>query len=239
MNSQKISLVICAYNEEKYIGKCLDSVIKNSSGKFHEIIVVDNISTDHTKEIAEKIPGVMVVEEFKKGPNHARQKGFEVATGDILAFIDADTRMPEGWIGILINEFKNNPRLVCLSGPYIYYDFSKWQQFLSLVYWYIAYPVYLVVGYMTVGGNFAIKKEVLKKMNGFDPSIEFYGDDTNIARRVSSFGKVKFKLNFIMYSSARRLKGQGMLKTAFLYVLNFLTQVLMKKSATKTYRDIR
>ncbi|MFA5778132.1 MAG: glycosyltransferase family A protein [Candidatus Paceibacterota bacterium] len=235
----RISLIICAYNEEKYIQACLENAIKNSSGKFYEIIVVDNNSTDHTKETVEKIPGVIIATELQKGTNYARQKGVELATGDLLAFIDADTKMPEGWVDTLISEFTNNPKIVCLSGPYIYYDFSKWQQFLSLVYWYLAFPVYLFVGYMAVGGNFVIKKEVVKKMNGFDTSIQFYGDDTSIARDASRFGKVKFKLNFIMYSSARRLKSQGVTKTALIYVLNFFSQVLIKKSATKSSKDIR
>lgn len=235
----KISLIICAYNEENYIKACLECAVKNSSGKFHEIIVVDNNSTDRTREIVEKMSGVQIVTELKKGPSHARQKGFEVATGDILAFIDADTKMPEGWVDTLTKEFTDNPKLVCLSGPYIYYDFSKWQQFLSLMYWYVAYPIYLFIGYMAIGGNLVIKKEILEKMKGFDASIEFYGDDTNIARRASLFGKVKFKLSFIIYSSARRLVSQGMIKTTFLYILNFFSQVFIKKSATKSYKDIR
>ncbi|MFA6257822.1 MAG: glycosyltransferase family A protein [Candidatus Paceibacterota bacterium] len=234
----KISLIICAYNEEKYIKACLESAIKNSSGKFHEIIVIDNNSTDGTKEIAEKIPGVKIIQEMKKGANHARQKGFELATGDILAFIDADTKMPKRWIDILINEFLNNSKIVCLSGPYIYYDFSKSKQFLSLVYWYLAYPIYLLVGYMAINGNIVIKKETLKKINGFDTTI-FYGDDTNLVRRASKHGKVKFKLDFIMHSSARRLFGQGIIKTTFIYILNFFSQVFAKKSVTKSYEDIR
>jgi len=234
----KISLIICAYNEENYIKACLESALKNSSGKFHEIIVVDNNSTDRTKEIAEKTPEIIVVQEMKQGPNHARQKGFEIATGDVLAFIDADTLMPKGWKETLIKEFEKNPKLVCLSGPYIYYDFSKPKQFLSLMYWYLAYPVYLLVGYMAMNGNLVIKKEILKKINGFDTTI-FYGDDTNIARRASKHGKVKFRLNFTIHSSARRMHSEGIIKTTFIYVLNFFSQAFVKKSVTKSYKDIR
>ncbi len=62
----KISLVICAYNEEKYIGACLESVLKNAKEKLHEIIVVDNNSTDKTKEIVKRFPEVSLVEETKK-----------------------------------------------------------------------------------------------------------------------------------------------------------------------------
>ncbi len=240
MQDHKISLVICAYNEEKYIGKCLEAAIKNSDGKFFEIIVINNASTDRTKEIAEKYPGVRVVDEHKKGQVQARQRSYFEVTGDIVAYIDADTLMPENWVDILIQEFTKNPTLACLSGPYIYYDLPKWQKFAVSLYWQLfAYPTYLIVGYMAVGGNFAIRKDVLDKMNGFDTAILFYGEDTDIAQRASKFGKVKFKLNFFMYSSARRLAGEGISKIGLIYVMNFLSVVFIKKPVTKTYKDIR
>ena len=100
-------------------------------------------------------------------------------------------------------------------------------------------PVYWIVGYMVVGGNFAIRRAVLEKMNGFDTSIQFYGDDTDIARRANAFGKVIFSPSFFMPTSSRRLAGQGMFKTTFLYVINFISQVIMHKSITKKYKDIR
>jgi len=52
-----ISLVIPAYNEAAYIGPCLDSAIAHTYGKLHQIIVVDNASTDKTGEIARQRPG--------------------------------------------------------------------------------------------------------------------------------------------------------------------------------------
>jgi glycosyltransferase involved in cell wall biosynthesis len=63
MENPTISLIIPAYNEEKYISTCLDYAIKNSNGKLLEIIVVDNASTDNTKKIASNYPNVRVVYE--------------------------------------------------------------------------------------------------------------------------------------------------------------------------------
>ena len=64
----KISFVIPAYNEEKFIGQCLESVIKEVDRRSlrAEIIVVNNASTDRTKEIASSHKGVLVVDEPKK-----------------------------------------------------------------------------------------------------------------------------------------------------------------------------
>ena len=241
----KVSLVIPAYNEEKYIGECLDYAIESAGNKFYEIIVIDNASTDNTRAIAEKRSGVdgarvRVVREDNKGLTRARQRGFIEAKGDILAYIDADTHMPAGWYDTIVREFSKNDNLACLSGPYIYYGVSKIKTFSVKLYYWIAKPIYLVVGYMATGGNFAIRKTVLEKMGGFDTTIVFYGEDIDIARRASKFGKVKFKNNFVMYTSPRRLDGQGFFNTAWVYVINFFSEVLRHRPTNNAdYKDIR
>ena len=113
----KISVVIPAYNEEHYIGPCIQSVQEQHSEDIVEIIVVDNGSKDDTVATAKKFKGVTVLQESKKGPSHARQLGFTQATGDHIAFIDADTRVPAGWVDRIKKEFAKDPALVCLSGP--------------------------------------------------------------------------------------------------------------------------
>ena len=86
-----ISLIIPAYNEEAYLGACLDAVMANVAGKALEIIVIDNNSTDGTRAVAERYPAVTYVFEPEKGITRARQRGFLTARGDILAYVDADT----------------------------------------------------------------------------------------------------------------------------------------------------
>jgi glycosyltransferase involved in cell wall biosynthesis len=236
----KISLVIPAHNEEKYISACLEYAIKNSAGAFHEIIVVDNASTDKTAEIAQKYPGVRVVQEERKGLTRARARGLKEATGDLLAYIDADTQLPKGWIETLKKEYKKNPTLVCLSGPYTYYDAPTYKKaILNGTWWFSAPLTYRLVGYMVLGGNFVAKKSALEAMGGFDQNIEFYGEDTDIARRLSKHGKVVFKMNFSMPSSSRRFQAEGLIKTNLVYGLNFLWQVIRHKPLTHTYHDIR
>ncbi len=236
----KITLAIPAYNEEKYIGQCLDYAIKNSDGGFFEILVIDNASTDKTSEVASKYPGVRVIREEKKGLTRARQRAFLEMKGDVLAFVDSDTQMPKGWCAMIKNKFANNPDLAALSGPYIYYDITKLNQFFVRLYWvFLGVPVYLILGYMLVGGNFAIRKSVLDKMKGFDTTIEFYGEDTNIARRAHMFGKVEFNLKFPMYTSGRRLVGQGIMPTSLLYISNYISEAFFHKPTTQEYKDIR
>lgn len=236
-----ISLVIPAYNEEKYIGACLEHAIKNGGAVFSEITVIDNASTDGTARVAASFPGVRVVREDKKGLTKARERGRQEARGDILAYIDADTQMPPGWVETVRREFMLHDNLATLSGPYVYHDVPIWQQWVVRYLWWglLAMPFYAYAGYMLVGGNFAIRKSVLEKMGGFDTSIEFYGEDTDIARRASKFGKAKFKPSLVMYTSGRRFHGQGILKTGALYGANFLSEIFLKRPVTQEYTDIR
>lgn len=236
----KISVVIPAYNEEHYIGVCLDYIIRNAKGSLHEIIVIDNASTDRTREIASSKPGVKVVTEKIKGLTRARQRGLEEATGDLIAYLDADTRLPENWLDKARWTFANDPEVVSLSGPYRYYDGKRWKNTLMHGLWYITAPLtFRTVGYMVLGGNFIAKRKALTDMGGFDKNIDFYGEDTDIARRLSPFGKVIFRMDFFIYSSSRRLNEEGFIKTNVVYALNFIWQVIFHRPFSSSYRDIR
>ncbi len=235
-----VSVVIPAYNEETYIGACLKSVIANRGPDFLEIIVVDNASTDRTGEIAKSFPGVTVVREPAKGLTKARQCGLMAAKGDLVAYIDADTQMPPGWGAIVQQEFAKDKNLVCLSGPFRYYDMPAFRKFLTELLWNLMVPlVYRLVGFMVLGANFVAKREALMKIGGFDTTIEFYGEDTDIARRLSKVGKVKFKIGFFIMGSGRRLMQQGLVKTFWIYAINYLWGAFKKQPYTKAYKDFR
>ena len=240
MQYPKVSLIIPAFNEEKYIRDCLTCATKNGKGLF-EIIVVDNGSTDQTVAIIKDFPTVKLLHENRKGPTFARQRGFKEATGDVLAFIDADTQMPEDWHETLTTEFKHNRELVCLSGPYSFYDFPKWQQFLVHgIFWDFGVRISTnLFGNVVVGGNFAIKKETLEQMSGFDENIIFYGDDTNIGRRAKEFGQVKFNHELVMPTSGRRFNHQGFFKVLGLYLVNYFSELFAHRPATEDYVDFR
>ena len=234
-----ISLIIPAFNEEAYLGACLDAVMGNIAGKALEVIVVDNNSTDGTRAVAERYPWVTYVFEPEKGITRARQRGFLTAKGDILAYVDADTHPPAGWIEQIWDQFGRNEGLATLSGPYSFYDLAGLRNRLASGWFVAARPLYGIIGYMLVGGNFAIRRTVLEKMGGFDPRIEFYGEDADIAKRAKQHGKVLFHPRFVMPTSGRRLQKQGFVRMAGLYFVNFFSIVFRGKPATRGYTDIR
>ena len=103
-----MSVVIPAHNEERYIGACLAHIRASSAPHPCEVIVVDNASTDRTAAIAREA-GVRVVPEPQKGTNHARQRGLLAATGDLVAFIDADVLLPREWFAAAVSAFAAHP----------------------------------------------------------------------------------------------------------------------------------
>ncbi|MEI6070060.1 MAG: glycosyltransferase [Methylococcaceae bacterium] len=235
-----ISLIISAHNEEQFIAGCLDSVIENASARFVEIIVVDNASTDRTSEIASGYHQVRVIHEPLKGITYARQRGLMEAKGNLLAYIDADTRLPHGWFDMVENIFKEYPHIVGLSGPYRYYD-GSWlmKNFLNAMYWIVLPIGYWSFGYVLIGGNFVAKKQALKEIGGFDKNISFYGEDTDIGRRLHDKGRVVYNANLYIYTSTRRFYGEGVLKLNSIYFINYLWIVLFHRPFSTTYKDIR
>ena len=239
----KVSFVIPAYNEEKLIGACLQSVlIEIERGRFDaEVIVVNNASTDRTRDMASSFDGVRIVDEPRKGLTRARQTGFEASSGEIIANIDADTKVPPGWLTTVMDEFTHDQALVALSGPFIYYDISAIERAQVKAFYMVGYFIQNVLraGVYLQGGNFVLRRDALMRAGGFDTTIEFYGEDTDIALRIKRHGKVKWTFKLPMYTSGRRLHEEGVLETGFRYALNFFSTTLSGRPVTKTHVDVR
>ena len=243
----KLSFVIPAYNEERYLPACLESILAQTAGlpEAVEIIVVNNASSDRTREVALRYPGVRCVDELRKGLPFARQAGFLASSGELIANVDADSRLTEGWVAKVLAEFAAHDELAALSGPVVYYDLTPSQQVSVRLFYALAFVLYAVnryvlrAGSMVQGGNFVLRRSGLEAIGGFNTSIAFYGEDTDIARRLNRVGKVVFTFQLKMFSSARRLKKEGMFRIGLRYTMNYLWTTFRKRPFTETYIDIR
>ncbi len=243
----KISFVIPAYNEEALLPKCLQAIERElGKGAYDaEIIVVNNASTDHTREIAASFPNVKVVDETHKGLTRARHAGHMASTGDLIANVDADTMLSPGWIDTVFTEFEHNQDVVALSGPFIYYDLPMWRRaFVRVFYMFgfisqILHHHVLGISGELQGGNFVLRRKALESVGGFDRSIEFYGEDTDIARRLTKVGRIKWTFRLPMYASGRRLQKEGMVRMGMRYASNRLWLNATGRPLTKEYIDVR
>lgn len=110
-----VSVIICTHNRDNYLGAAIDSSIGQDFGDF-EIVVVDNASSDRTREVVESRPGVKYVYEPVTGLSVARNTGAKAASGEILAYLDDDAVATPQWLSILHAAYQNNPKLAIAGG---------------------------------------------------------------------------------------------------------------------------
>ena len=241
----RISVIVCAHNEARYLAGCLHSVLGQTRPP-DEVLVIDNASVDATREIAERVPGVRVVPEQRKGLVKARETGRQHASGDILVYLDADCRAPLTWLESIERRFERDPELIALSAPYRYYDWDWMGRWLIRVYDFTVAPVTQVLvkyvlrlGTIFYGGNFAVRREALAAIGGFDTTIDFHGEDTNLGRRLYRVGKVGLYQDCWIYTSARRFVAMGTGAVIRLYVRNFWSELLHHRPKDATHSDVR
>ena len=240
-----ISVIVCAHNEARYLPACLHSLLAQTR-RPDEILVVNNASTDETRAVALQIPHVRVVDEPRKGLVIARETGRLSSTGDVLVYVDADCRAPLTWLERIEARFAADPALLALSGPYRYYDWDWWGRLLIRAYDFTLAPAtqvlvkYLLrIGTVFYGGNFAVRREALERIGGFDTSIEFHGEDTNLGRRLFAVGKVGLFHDCFLHTSARRYVAMGKGTVIRLYVRNFTSELLHHRPKDATHLDVR
>jgi glycosyltransferase involved in cell wall biosynthesis len=240
-----VSVLVCAHNEAQYLGACLHSLLAQTRPP-DEILVINNASTDATRAVAEAVPRVRVVDEPRKGLVVARETGRLMASGDVLVYVDADCRAPLTWLARVERRFLADPGLLALSGPYRFYDWDWWGRLLIRAYDYTLAPAtqflvkYLLrMGTIFYGGNFAVRREALARIGGFDTTIDFHGEDTNIGRRLFAIGRVSLVHDCYLYTSARRYIAMGKGAVFRLYVRNFTSEILRGRPKDTTHVDVR
>jgi len=233
------SVVVPAYNEEKYLSLCLASLVSQNFPKTkYEVIVVDNGSTDKTTQIAKKYK-VRLIKESRKGVVFARQTGFLATRGKIICSTDADCFIPSNWLKKIASTFKKNPDLIAIGGNL---DLMHVDNFFKLMIKFFAPPGLFLDQLLRLGSglyspNFAIKKSVFLKIGGFDTSL-LTGEDLEISKRARKAGQIRFLNNLKVQTSARRFE-QGF-KESFKYVvLNYISVNLFSKSYLKQFKEWR
>jgi glycosyltransferase involved in cell wall biosynthesis len=230
----KISIVIPAYNEEAYLAQTIRSALEQDYPDF-EVIVVNNASTDRTEKVARGFPAVAVVNESRRGLLWAREAGRLAASGDIIANMDADCLPDRDWLSKGSVYFKD-VSVSAASGPYHYYDGGFFFRYITLymqmsIFWLTSKVIQLPgirAGALMIGGNSMIRAEALKKADGYNTALTFYGEDTDTAKRMSKFGQVIFSNRLIMKTSARRFKAEGIVTLGLKYLKYFLKTIMAK-----------
>ncbi len=225
-----ISIVIPAYNEEKTIGRCIESLIDQTTDKPYEVIVVDNGSADRTFETANKYKDKLdlkVIKEPVKGRGSARFAGFRKAKGEIILSLDGDSIAPRDWIEKLTAPLSDK-NIVAVTGTGRIEDCSRWTNICFDIIQPTAMVAYrLFAGHFWLTGfNFAIRSDDYKKAGEFNPAL-LSNEDIDLANRVNKLGKIKF-IRFPVIVDGRRVKN-GFLKGMLSYLPGYINQFAFKK----------
>ncbi len=200
MISEKISIIIPAYNCEKTIGRTLEAAMiaasafrnappSQAQSRYAEIIVVDDGSTDSTKTEVLKFSTVKYYCQSNAGPASARNRGAQEARGDILFFTDSDCLPHRDWLEIMTSCF-NKSGVAVVAGSY---GIANSQNRLSrcIQQEIIFRHTILMPEFPNYFGsfNFAIKKSVFDQVGGFNVTYRFAsGEDNDLSYRISARG---------------------------------------------------
>lgn len=200
----KISVVIPAYNEEKLIKKCLDS-LSNQTRMPSEIIIADNNSTDNTVKIASNYQ-VKIISATYRGISFARNAGFNFATGDIIARCDADTILPVDWVEKIEESFAKDISIIAVSGPAYFHDlpFQSANIMFTKIFYFRLTKLFLSY-YPLFGANMAIRKNVWEKVkDNVCTTNSVLHEDMDLAIHIHKLGKIFYNPSLTVITTARR-----------------------------------
>lgn len=211
MGKNKLSVIICTYNRCHLLRGVFDSLVNQSVDKeLYEVIVIDNNSTDNTQEITEdyvkRYDNFRTVIEKNQGLSNARNRGYQEAYGDYVAYIDDDAKATPEWCEKIINAFLNvNPEPVAVGGEILpFYEqkppawfkdeleiktYGKRTGFLEM-------PVGKC-GFF--GSNMTFKRDILEKYGGFSPEYGMSGENIGGCEETELFLRICKKDPYFWY----------------------------------------
>ncbi len=198
-----ISVIICTYNRDKFIGEALNCLAKQTlAANEFEIIVVDNRSTDNTASIAKKFitdhPDLQAryVMEPNKGLSFARNRGIQEARASIITYIDDDAEVSPGFLESIVSFMRANSKVVGVGGKVIpkYSETAEPEWISKYLNGYVGRMDFgdqpkqfdSTMKYPT-GCNMTYTKEILRKAGGFNNELTFRSDDKYIFHQVTKF----------------------------------------------------
>jgi glycosyltransferase involved in cell wall biosynthesis len=174
-----ISVIIPVYNGERYLGDAIESILQQTVQPL-EIIVVDDGSSDATKEVAKKFESdIQYVYQENSGIPVTRNKGLELAKGELVTFIDADDILVENKLEIQLGLLDQKPEYEMVIGFLYRIPFSKAYQEISLD---------GVKGECATSlGSTLLKKQVFEKVGNFDEEMAL-AEDVDLFLRILESG---------------------------------------------------
>lgn len=210
-NKIKISVVIPCYNSSKYIIETLDSITKQSIIDYVEIIVVNDGSTDNSKEIVEKFIeenqsiNISLINQENKGPSIARNFGADHAKGEYLVFIDSDDKIHPKYLEKCIEILKNNPKIEIVYSNAEYFDAKKGKWKLPK----FELKSFLIQNSIPI--FCVMRTETFRKIKGFDGNLKFFEDWELWIRYSKQFKNFIYKIPETLFYYRKRTEKNSLI----------------------------
>jgi len=183
-----VSVVICAYNAERTMRACMESLATLEYPNF-EVIVVDDGSRDRTAEIAKDYPKARLIRQPNKGLSVARNVGLYAARGEYVAYTDSDCVVDPHWLTLMIGAMVENKFEACGGPNYAPHEAGRTEACVAVS---PGAPCQVLTASdraeHLAGCNMVFRKSLLIKLGGFDPQFTAAGDDVDICWRTLDSG---------------------------------------------------
>ncbi len=185
-----VSVIVCSYNGGRTLATCLDSLGKLNYSDY-EIILVDDGSTDGTRDIAEQFPHVRYIYQENHGLSHARNTGAAAAEGEVFAYTDSDCMADVDWLYYLIGTLLSGD-YAGVGGPNVTPPAQNWIQ--ACVAAAPGGPSHVlltdIIAEHIPGCNMAFYRWAFENIGGFDAEYHKAGDDVDFCWRLQQAGCV-------------------------------------------------
>jgi glycosyltransferase involved in cell wall biosynthesis len=183
-----VSVVICAYNAERTMRPCLESLTRLTYPNY-EVIIVDDGSRDRTAEISMDFPQFRLIRQPNKGLSVARNVGLHAARGDIIAYTDSDCVVDPHWLTLMVRAMAEGGFDGCGGPNYAPHEDGRIEACVAAS---PGAPCHVLLGENVAehlaGCNMVYAKAALVQVGGFDPQFTSAGDDVDVCWRMLDAG---------------------------------------------------
>jgi glycosyltransferase involved in cell wall biosynthesis len=236
IEAKTASIIIPTFNGGSRIGYCLDSLMKQTTGRDVEILVVDDGSTDNTANVVSGCSSVRLIAQANAGPASARNRGALEAKGKILLFTDDDCVPMPDWLAAMLEPF-SDPEVVGAKGVYRTHQKSLAARFVQIEY---EDKYRLMAGLPSIDFidtySAGFRRERFLEMAGYDTSFPVAcAEDVELSYRMSARGwKMKFVPTAIVYHTHPATFSSYLKKK---YKFAFWRVLAVRKNPSKGVKD--
>lgn len=216
VTSSRISVVVPVRDDAPNLGLCLEALARQDVPP-HEVLVIDSGSDRETALVA-RAAGAIVIPEEMPGIAAAAARGYDMATGDLIARLDPDALPPMDWLRAIRGAFAVDPALDAVTGRGVFADLSPARRLMASAGYHGVYYGFfgLALGQVPLhGSNFAMRRAVWEavraEVHRSDPSVH---DDLDLTMRLGRTRRVRFEPRMAVAVSTRAISSVPRLTAA-------------------------